>query len=90
MSVATRLYSTELGRQIWRECFVTGIGQLSSTLPDENNNRASPLLEDPVLVAKPVADGRDLHRCEQVEEAGCEATQLAIAQVSVRFLLEQC
>ena len=47
------------------------------------------LPEDAVLVAQPVAHGRDLQRRQRVEETGGQATEPAVAEAGVRFLLEQ-
>ena len=47
------------------------------------------LAEDAVLVAQPVAHGRDLHRRQRVEEAGGQAPEPAVAEAGVRLLLER-
>ena len=47
------------------------------------------LPEDAVLVAQPVAHGRELHGGHRVEEAGGQAPQPAVAQARVGFLFEQ-
>ena len=47
------------------------------------------LPEDAVLVAQPVAHGRELHRGHRVEEARREAAEPAVAEAGVRLLLEQ-
>ncbi len=46
------------------------------------------LLKDTVLIAQAIAHRRQLHRGHGVEEAGGETTQTAIAQASVRLLVE--
>ena len=47
------------------------------------------LPEDAVLVAQPVAHGRELHRGHRVEEARGQAPEPAVAQAGVGLLLEQ-
>ena len=47
------------------------------------------LPEDAVLVAQPVAHGRELHRGHRIEEAGGEPAEPAIAEAGVGLLLEK-
>jgi hypothetical protein len=47
------------------------------------------LLEDPVLVAQPVAHGGELQRRQRIQEAGGETAQSAVAQAGVGLLLQQ-
>ena len=47
------------------------------------------LAEDAVLVAQPVAHGRELQRRHRVEEAGRQPPEPAVAQAGVGLLLEQ-
>ena len=47
------------------------------------------LPEHAVLVAQPVAHGRQLHRRHRVEEAGREPPEAAVAETGVGLLLEE-
>ena len=47
------------------------------------------LAKDAIVVAQPIAHGRDLHRGHGIQEAGGETAQPAIAQPGIRLLLRQ-
>ena len=47
------------------------------------------LPEDAVLVAQPVAHGRELHRCHGFNEARCQASQPSVTQARVGLLFDQ-
>ena len=76
-TVTARLGVRELPRRAERE---PRVGLLDLLAVDEG------LAEDAVLVADAVADARDAHRRQRVDEAGREAAEAAVAEAGLDLL----